>query len=151
MFRSAILAVALTLIVCGAALAEDKDEAKAKRAEKIKKLLTERRDTLRKAITGQWDKRKLGGVENLDVIMRLSKDLLQVELELATTPKERLAAHEARLETALKVDKVMAALNKKGVVSDVDALITQADRLEAEIGWLKAGGEEKKKTQKLDE
>jgi hypothetical protein len=142
MIRIAILAAALTLIVCGAAPAEDKDEAK--RAEKIKKLLTERRDTLRKAITGQWAKRKLGGVENLDVIMRLSKDLLQVELELATTPKERLAAHEARLETALKVDKVMAALNKKGVVSDVDALITQADRLEAEIGWLKAGGSTEK-------
>src|SRR5947209_6529364 len=103
MLRAACLAVSLGLLGALAASADDV-EPKAS-AEKIKKLRTARRDLLKKAVDARHQEFKAGR-GTLDVLLKATKDLLQAELDLATTPKQRLAAHQALLDTAKKVEEL---------------------------------------------
>src|SRR5262245_9083491 len=145
MLRTGILAAALGLGVVLAASADDKVKPISKEAaQKIKKLQVQRRDLLKKGIDLQFRAIKSGGALRLDVLTRLSKELLQAELDLAATPKERVAAHAARLEIATKIEKDVKAAYDAGGATTLDLTLAQADRLEAEIGWRKAGGEDKK-------
>jgi len=146
-FRTGILATALTLTVCYVAPAEDKAEPKEKSAEKIKKFQGERRDLLKKIVDLRFAEFEAGRA-TLDVVLKAAQQLLLAEVELATTPKERLAAHSARLELAKKVEKLEKDRFDAGRASTADYLNAQADRVEAEIGWMKAGGKEKKDSDK---
>jgi hypothetical protein len=139
-----MLAVILSVAFSAAVSAEDKVEPKGKSAEKIKKLLTQRRDLLKKTLDLHFRAIQGGGALRADRLTKLSKELLQAELDLAATPKERLAAHEARLELAKRIEKTVRKAHEAGGATTIDLNLAEADRIEAEVGWLRAGGEEKK-------
>jgi hypothetical protein len=141
MRRPVIAAVVFALAV-SAAGADDKVEPKL--TEKIKKLQKERRDLLKKALDLQM-RRIEQGTGSLRSAVPTSKELLRAELEVATTAKERLAAHEAHLELMKRTEKAAVKAHDAGGLTTFELTLIQADRLEAEIGWLKAGGVEKKK------
>jgi len=141
MLRSTIVAVALALAVTAAG-ADDKVEPKVQ-TEKIKKLQKERRDLLKKALDLQL-RRIENGTGGLGSAVKTSKELLRAELDVATTAKERLAAHEAHMELTKRAEKAAVKAHDAGGLTMFELTLVQADRLEAEIGWLKAGGVEKK-------
>jgi hypothetical protein len=111
--------------------------------EKVRKLQVERRDVLKKVLDMRLRLLK-AGKGTIDGPMKASRRLLAAEPELATNAKDRLAAHAAHLEVARQVEKLAKALSDAGVCNPVDYHAAQAARLEAEIGWLRAGGKEKK-------
>jgi hypothetical protein len=141
MNRLVIAAVALALAV-SAAGAEDKVEPKVQ-TEKIKKLQKERRDLLKKALDLQM-RRIENGTGSIRGAVPTSKELLRAELDVATTAKERLAAHEAHLELTKRAEKMAVKAHDAGGLTMFELTLVQADRREAEIGWLKAGGQDKK-------
>ena len=141
MTRATCLALGLALL-CPLAASADDVEPKAG-AEKVKKLQTERRDVLKKLVEAR-ENEFMAGRGTLDVLLGATRDPLQAELELATTPKQRLAAHAARLELAKKIEEVMKNRHDAGRATQADYLQSQAARLDAEIGGRRAGGEEKK-------
>jgi outer membrane protein TolC len=107
--------------------------------EKIHKLHLERRDALKRAVECRWDEYKAGR-GTLENLLNGSRLLLKAELDLANTKEQRIAAHAALLELARKVEKVSKERYEAGRVTEADHQDTWAARLEAEIGWLKAGG-----------
>jgi hypothetical protein len=136
------LATALVAFAVGMAAA---DEAEPKNnAAAIKKLKVQRRDVLKQVLTLQTRAYE-GGGGTYKPIIETSRALLQADLALATTKEERIAAHKARLDTAKTWEARVAASYKIGGATAAENLLAQSDRLEAEIGWLEAGGEEKKK------
>jgi hypothetical protein len=115
--------------------------------EKIHKLQLERRDALKKAVEFRWDEYEAGR-GTLEILLNGSKLLLKAELDLANTTQQRIAAHAALLELATKVEKITKARYEAGQVKEADHQEARAARLEAEIGWLKAGGGKEKKEKK---
>src|SRR5262249_38924060 len=115
-----------------------------KNAAAIKKLKEQRRDLLKKVLAAQLKAYESGG-GTLKGINETSRALLQAELALATNKEERVTAHKARLDQARKWEAMVAASYKIGGCTAAENLLAQADRVEAEIAWLEAGGEEKKK------
>ena len=77
-------------------------------------------------------------------MLKSARALLEAELELATKSKERVAAHAMHLKVAKQVEEETKARSDAGQVKNADYREAVAARLEAEIGWLKAGGNEKK-------
>ncbi len=114
---------------------------------KIRKLQIERRDTLKKAVEAR-QREYMAGRGTLDLLLEMSRLLLQAELDVATTARQRVEAHAAYLELAREVDKVGEARVQAGRMTTADLYQGRATRLEAEIGWLKAGGKEKDSKEK---
>jgi RNA polymerase sigma factor (sigma-70 family) len=110
---------------------------------KIRKLQIEHRDVLKKAVETRQQE-YLAGRGTLDILLKMARRLLGAELDLATTAQQRLTAHTAYLELMKEVDKFTEARYDAGRATEADYLQARAARLEAEIGWLKAGGKEKK-------
>jgi hypothetical protein len=118
-----------------------KDKADAATREKIRKLQLERRDALKEAEAARLQE-LLGGRGTLDMLLKTSRLLLQAELDLAATAPQRVAAHAAHLNVAKEVDAMFEKLHDAGRVTRADFMHARAARLEAEIGWLKAGGKD---------
>jgi outer membrane protein TolC len=127
--------------------AEPAEKPDAKTQERIKKLLTERRDTLKKAVDARKEEFEAGRI-TLDEMLGVAKKFLQAELDLATKPAERLAAYEEFLKVAKESEEILKTKYEAGRASQVDYFLAKAARLEAEAGWLKAGGKDEKKKDK---
>jgi hypothetical protein len=140
MLRLVIASVAFALAV-SAAGADDKGEPKS--TNKIKKLQVELRDTLKKELTTRKEEFEAGR-DTSDALIEVSKKLLKAEVDLALRQEQRIVAHAAHLKLVQMVEQNMTARHDAGRVSSADKDLAIAARLEAEIGWLKAGGEEKK-------
>jgi hypothetical protein len=140
MIRLVIAAVALALAVTATG-ADDKVEPKSN--EKIKKLQVELRDTLKKALTARKAKFEAGrGTQ--EGLLEVSQKLLEAELTVAARKEQRVAAHAAHLKVAQAVEELTTARYDAGRATVACKDMAVAARIEAEIGWLKAGGEEKK-------
>jgi outer membrane protein TolC len=147
--RIAMLALALTLLVAGMPAApvpkvDPTAKLDAATREKIHKLQVERRDALKRAAECRWSEFEAGrGM--LETLLEVSRRLLKAELELATTKEQRIAAHADLLKVARQIDEITTARYEAGRVKEADHQEARAARLEAEIGWLKAGGGKEKK------
>jgi len=140
-----VLCLALAWTAAVAAAPAPKDEPKLDKATlaKIRKLQIEQRDALKKEVQARQEEVRAGRA-TAAVVFDASRRLLKAELDLAATAKDRLAAHEAHLKVARQVEKFSTAGYKAGLVTTADYHKARAAVLEAEIGWLKAGGKEKK-------
>jgi hypothetical protein len=118
-------------------------ELDAKTKEKIKKLQLKRRDVLKEAMRIARQEYEMGR-QTSDALLDLGKELLQAELDVATKAEERLAAHTAYLEVARKTEAHAKVGYEAGRMPARAYLRAQAVRLEAEVGWLKAGGKARK-------
>jgi outer membrane protein TolC len=116
----------------------------------VRKLLEERRDALRKVIEARQKEFEVGR-GSLDGLLRTARKLLQAELELATTPAQRIAAHQAHYDIAKKVEEMNATRYDAGRLSFADYQESRAARLAAEIALLRAGGKPKKDAEKKAE
>src|SRR5258707_743556 len=111
-----------------ARLARGEAEAERKAtAVKLKKLQAQRRDLLKKALDAHYEAFEAGR-GTLDTVIQGAKELLQAELELATTPEQRVAHYAARLEMAKKVEKLTTDRYDAGRVTAADYYVVQADR-----------------------
>ncbi len=113
----------------------------------VRKLQEKRRDVLRRAIDTRFDLYQFGRIKDGEVVVQVvgsSKRLLAVELDLATTRAERIAAHERHLGLAQKLAAIAKSRfeNPPAGAMNGPALMLdgQAALLEAQIGLLKAGG-----------
>jgi hypothetical protein len=111
---------------------------------KVRNLQVERRDALKEAL-GNLVREHNAGRGPMDRVFSVSSSLLKAELDLATNAEERLAAHAAHLKVAKEVEEITSARYEAGRVTVSDHLLAKAARLEAEVGWLKAGGGKEKK------
>src|SRR5436190_759016 len=116
--RFVCLGLALTAAVASAAPAPGSGAgpklSKAALA-RIKQLQLERRDALKKAVKAR-EQEFLAGRGTLHALLKLTQQLLQAELEVATKAEQRVAAHAAYLELAKQVEKMTEAAFKAGRV-----------------------------------
>jgi hypothetical protein len=138
----------LLQVVClglGLVLAEPDAEPKMDAATrtKIRKLQKEHVAALKKAMAA-IDQQFLAGRSTVEGYEKISKPLLRAELAVAATPAERLAAHAGHLERMKKLAELAKARHEAGQMGAADYHLAVAAHLEARIGWLKAGGKEKK-------
>lgn len=116
------------------------DEQNATRA-KVKSLQIQRRDLLKKAVDALYAQFEAGRITG-EPVTKAARLLLQAELDVATKQEERIAAHAAQLKLAKSVEVITTGAYKAGRMTAADHFLAQCDRLEAEIGWLQAGGKE---------
>jgi hypothetical protein len=112
-------------------------------AAEVRKLLEERRTILRDVLDSREKLYQLARAE-LGQVLEVSKRLLAVELELATTAEERVAAYERCLEKAQAWVAVAKAKKAAGRGTEADVQDARDRCLELQIGILKAGGKLKK-------
>jgi hypothetical protein len=134
----------LVLALAAGAHAQPAAKLDAATQAKIRKLQSERRDELRKAVRFRAFQVKAGEGTPQAVIMA-AQALLEAELELASSAAERVTAHAVHLEVARYVEKITETFFKAGVVQRAENHLARAARLKAEVGWLKAGGKDTKK------
>jgi hypothetical protein len=143
------LTLTLTLFVVGMPAAPvpttpDAVKLDAATQEKVRKLQMERRDALKTAVDARQQEYEAGrGTQ--ERLLTGSNLLLKVELDLATTAEQRIAAHAALLKNMRKLEELAKARYEAGQLMAADYREAQAARLEAEIGWLKVGGGKEKK------
>jgi hypothetical protein len=136
---SAVLVLALAWAEAEAAPARPR----APDSAKVKALLEERRDALRKVVKARMAEFDAGR-GTLALLLDYSARLLQAELETAGRRADRIAAHQAHLGRMKKCEEQVSAWYRAGRVTFADYHSARAARLDAEIGWLRAGGKPKK-------
>ncbi|QDV66291.1 hypothetical protein [Crateriforma conspicua] len=98
----------------------------------IRKLLTERRDTYKSLVEIVNQSYLVGRAEHRQLI-QVQNDLLQAELDLATTRSERLKIHQQLVDNLQAYEKLLEARFANGTTQQTDVLSTKADRLKAEV------------------
>ncbi|TWT65697.1 TolC family protein [Crateriforma conspicua] len=98
----------------------------------IRKLLTERRDTYKSLVEIVNESYLVGRAEHRQLI-QVQNDLLQAELDLATTRSERLKIHQQLVDNLQAYEKLLEARFANGTTQQTDVLSTKADRLKAEV------------------
>ena len=106
--------------------------------EKINRLMEERRDALQKIVEvfkSKYDR----GMVKIDTVYRAQNDLLNAELDLATTKGDRVAIMKKQLENFQSMESRALELQKIGAQGgEVEVVLTAtAARLQAEIQWLR--------------
>jgi outer membrane protein TolC len=103
---------------------------------KITELMTQRRDTLRERFTAV-QARYNSGTMSVDAVITANDDLLDAELELASSKPERLELCKKRVENLRGLEKVLAQRHEQGSASIESKLLATAARLQAEIDCLR--------------
>ncbi|WP_413432739.1 hypothetical protein [Crateriforma spongiae] len=98
----------------------------------IRKLLTERRDTFKSLVEIVNESYLVGRAEHRQLI-QVQNDLLQAELDLATTRSERLKLYQQLVDNLQAYEKLLEARFANGTTQQTDVLSTKADRLKAEV------------------
>jgi outer membrane protein TolC len=104
----------------------------------IKKLLKERRDALKTAAEARGQEFEAGRGTLGVLLLHVSRELLNAELELATTPAGRFDAHAGHFNAMRKIEKITKEGYDAGRVKAADYYEIRAARLEAEIGLRRA-------------
>jgi hypothetical protein len=112
-------------------------------AAEVRKLQEERRKVLREALAVRAKLYQSARAE-LGEVIKTAKQLLAVELSLAATNPERIAAHERHLKVAQSWVEIAKAKHAAGRGTVAAVLEARDAVLEAKIGLLKAGGKLKK-------
>ena len=113
-----------------------------KDSPEVRKLLKERRDVLSTAALARSQEFKAGR-GTLEPLLRSHRELLKAELELATKPAERVAAHEEHFNAMRKHEEMTKKAYDAGRMGAADYYEMRAARLEAEIELRRAGGKPK--------
>jgi hypothetical protein len=147
--KIAWLALALIVLVAGtpaapAPKADNTVKLDPATQAKVRKLQMERRDVLKKALDARRDEYEAGR-GTMEALLEGTRNLLHAELDLATTAQQKIAAHAAILKVMKEMEKLTTARYEAGRLKLADYCDMQAARMEAEIGWLKAGGGKEKK------
>jgi len=100
--------------------------------------MAERRDALQKIVEvfkSKYDR----GMVKIDTVYRAQNDLLNAELDLATTKGDRVAIMKKQLENFQSMESRALELQKIGAQGgEVEVVLTAtAARLQAEIQWLR--------------
>jgi outer membrane protein TolC len=136
-----VLAVAIGMLTPTVVVAEAQPK---KEAEKIDKLLQQRRDTLRqlvKVVTVEYQQ----GITGFESVYRASDQLIGAELDLAKNAEARIAILQRRVELMKKLFSLTEAKSQVGEISTAQVLAAKAALLEAQIDLFraKADGSEK--------
>jgi hypothetical protein len=107
------------------------------RPGKIQELLHQRLATVKELAT-VTKSAYLHGKATFAELAQANTLLLQAELELCETEKERLAVHERAVASAKEIERVAAQLHKSGLAPQASALAARAARLQAEIVFERA-------------
>ncbi len=142
--KIAWVGLALVLLVMGtlaapAPKADDGVKLDPATQAKVRKLQIQHRDVLKVAVEARQQEYEAGR-GTLERLLAGSRFLLKAELDLATTREKRIAAHAAMLKVATQLEKTIKKRFNPRRVTEEDYEEARAFRLEAEIGWLKAGG-----------
>jgi endo-1,4-beta-mannosidase len=107
-------------------------------ADKMHRLMLERRDILLK-IVETFKSRYERGTIKIDAVYRAQSDLLSAELDLAKTREDRLAALNSQLANCQSIETRAVELQKVGAQGgEVESVLTAtAARLQAEIQILR--------------
>jgi hypothetical protein len=138
-----------TLVLCGIALAVTAalanfnslmaDPPPNGDAEKVKALLQERRDTLAKEL--ELIKKREDIVPDksvwLEKLTQAALALLEVELELSTSPADRMAAYKKALESCQKLENDFGDRVNRGLALPEDHMRAKDMRLKVQIKMTK--------------
>jgi RNA polymerase sigma factor (sigma-70 family) len=105
---------------------------KGGRAARLKALLQQRLALL-KQIAAETEQAARQGSVPLQEVLRAKRAVLQAELDLCESDKERLVVHEKGVVLAKEFEQLVEKYFKAGTVPHADLLSAQAQRLEAEI------------------
>lgn len=105
--------------------------ATAGSAADVRKLLEERRDVLTTLVEIRQGLYR-NALAPLDSFLRARKELLGAELDLASTPQERVAAYESLLQNAEQMEQTVKAQKEAGQSSEDKVLECRAERLKAQ-------------------
>jgi RNA polymerase sigma factor (sigma-70 family) len=109
----------------------------------VKALVKERKELLQQEVQELWRMFEAGrGL--LTPLLAASRQLLQAELELATTPADRVAAHERHFSQMDKCEQIVKLAYEARRMNAPAYYEMRSARLEAEIGQLRAGGKPQK-------
>ena len=125
----AMLAVAVGVLTWPIAGGETKE---ANEADKLEKLLTQRRDTLRQlvdVVTGQYRH----GTTGFESVARATAQLIDAELELAKNPEGRIAILQRRAELMKGLFAMVDMRFKNGQVTQAQVLAAKAALLQSQI------------------
>ncbi len=98
----------------------------------LRKLLIERRDTLRTIEESRAALRKVGRGNYVE-LFRAVMARLEAELDLADSKAERIATLEKKLEETKKLERMVQKRLKKGAANELEVLRIRVERVEAEI------------------
>jgi hypothetical protein len=129
--------------------ARENDDIRAAAAAKIRSLRVARVDALKKAEDTRFHQFETGKETVSDFVLHSSRLLLAAELELAETPRDRLAALQRTLERAKAIEKQNSEKFEAGTIGPAQYHLIPAYRLEvgdrlrarkiAGCGWRKIG------------
>lgn len=124
-----VLAVALGMLAWPIAGGET---GKTNQADKLDELLQQRRDTLRTLVdivTAEYRR----GTTGFESVASAEDQLIVAELELAKTPKARIAILQRRAELMKGFFAIVDARFKRGQVNQAQVLVARAALLQSQI------------------
>jgi outer membrane protein TolC len=138
------IALAVVLVGLGSAaglfvssgLAEPTTDVLGPDGEKLTALRKERRDVLRQAVK-ETEEAYRHGVIPYTSIPRITMNLLNAELDLASDRDARVAIRERAVDQFREIEKIVAEQAKNAVATNTDLLEAKAVRLQAEIDLLR--------------
>lgn len=130
-----VVSVLALLVAVATPYAKDGPEAAGSAAD-IRELLTARRDVLAQLVDVQRQ-RYMTGATGFESVARSRMELLNAELELASTAAERVATYESLLQTANELDRAVQQRYQAGEGGLNELLESKALRLKAEADLLK--------------
>ncbi len=127
-------------LLAGSAAAAPVPEKKD--SPEVQALLKERRDVLKQEVLALSDQFEAGRGP-LTPLLAASRELLKAELELATRPTERVAAHERHFSATRRWEQIVKDAYDARRMTAAAFFEMRGARLEAEIGLRRAGGKPK--------
>jgi len=124
-----VLAVALGVLAWPIAGGET---GKTNQADKLDELLQQRRDTLRTLVdivTAEYRE----GTTGFESVASAEDQLIVAELELAKTPKDRIAILQRRVELMKGLSAIVDARFNSGQVTQAQVLVARAALLQSQI------------------
>jgi hypothetical protein len=127
-------AVAAAVVVISAIAADVPPSTPADAVKQLESLLQERRDTLRKIVEYVQAQEKTGAFDLPDAI-RVSNELIEAELELATSKAQRIALQQKFVANLKRIEQFLQRSAEVGRGTDATKkhLEAKAARLKAEI------------------
>ena len=116
--------------------ADAQDDGSVSSMEKIKELLTERRDTLR-ARADAVESRYLAGNISFDQLIAARIDLCDAELELVNDTPNRIAVLEKKLKSLRDLEQATAKGVAAGQTDIADQLLAKSERIRIEVEVLR--------------
>jgi hypothetical protein len=129
--------IGVAIVIASAIAADPPVPGQDEASQQLEFLLKARRDTLRQIVNLLEAERRTGGRATEEPILRASNQLLDAELDLASTKAERIALREKVVTNLQQIEKITAAQVGFGVRKPEEALQATAARLKAEIQLLR--------------